>query len=397
MDDRRSTIRRHDSRSSFRSSNPNVFSDDYVLDEYEPVADGRPPASDRAGGASISSGPTLQRSLSLRQALESPRGSIRRTRLSQRSVGQESTTSRSDAEVLRQPSADLARSVSSQHRSVRTISSFGLPRAQSPYQGPTGPSQPYGMYSQDASLGRSPSVVTTSTIRPPERAYSGPAGPTQPYAMYPQNTMPEDDQETAGLAPVMPGFSQMAQPQSQAVRRLGPEGEDADDLIGPDGYTEQLPPYSRYANGIPPKVDPGAANFISQPPALQSQGESNIAQPGALGYQNEPSGYYRPEPREVLPASQGPVNPFDDSSALSSSTTAINSLPTTEKGTFKQRVQRKGNKRVCCGLLPCWALVFMVVVLCAAMLLGGVIGGIVAHHTSQRRYPTPHPQPQPQE
>ena len=402
MADRRSTSKQLPSRSSIRSSNPNVFSDDYTLEEYEPVADGRPPASfDQTGGASTPASPLPQHSLSVKQAFGSPRGSMRRSRLSQRSIGQESRTSRFDAGASRQTDSDLARSVSIQHRSVRTISSFGMPRAQSPYQGPTGPSQPYGMYPQDVSLARSPSVATTSTIRPPERAYSGPGGPTQPYGMYAQNTVPEDDQEVAGIAPAVPGFPGVAQsqsqPQPQAIRRLGPDGEDADDLIGPDGYTEQLPPYSRYANGIPPKFDSGTASFINQPAHFQPQGPQDMAQAGESRYQTGPSEYYRPELREVIPGSPVAVNPFDDSSAVMSSSIAVNSLPATEKGTFKDRVKRKGNKRVCCGLLPCWALMFMIVVLCAAILLGGVIGGIVAHHTSQKHYGTTHPQVQPQE
>lgn len=396
MADRRSTSKRSESRSSVRSSNPNVFSDDYVLEEYEPVADGRPPTSDQAGSASMTVAPSPQRSASVRQALESPRGSIRRSWLSQRSVGQGSTISRFEDESSRQSIVGLSRTVSSQHRSIHTVSSLGVPRAQSPYQGPTGPSQPYGMYSQDVSLGRSPSITTTSTIRPPERAYSGPGGPTQPYAMYSQNTVPEDDQEVAGMAPPVPGFASIAQPQPQAIRRLGPDGEDADDLIGPDGYAEQLPPYSRYANGIPPKHDSGAATFINQPPQLEPHGPQDMAQARALEHHTEPSEYYRPEPREIVPASPGVTNPFDDSSAISTPTTATNSKPTFEKSSFKESVRRKGNKRVCCGLLPCWALGFMIVILCAAVLLGGVIGGIVAHHTSQKHYSV-HASAQPQE
>ena len=397
MADRRSTSKQLQSRSSIRSSNPNVFSDDYALEEYEPVENGRPPlSSEPAETAPYSTTiitttttttppppPPPQRSLSVQQALESPHGSMRRSRLSQRSVGQESTASRFDDGASGQSVSDLGRTVSTRHRSVRTISSFGLPRAQSPYQGPTGPSQPYGMYSQDVSLARSPSVATTSTIRPPERAYSGPDGPTQPYGMYSQNTVPEDGQEVADVATAMPGFPSITQPQTQAVRRLGPDGEDADDLIGPDGYTEQLPPYSRYANGIPPKVDSSAASFVSHPlPQFPSQVTQEIAQAG-------PSEYYRPEPREVVSGSPVTANPFDDSSAVSDSTTALSSPPHSEKGTVKERVKRGGNKRVCCGLLPCWALAFVVVVLCAAILLGGIIGGIVARHTAPRHFPPP--------
>ncbi len=385
-------------RSSRNSSNPNVFSDDYALEEYEPVADGRPPASNRAGPADApqmastsATTTTPRRSRSLQSALVSPYGSMRRSRLSQGSTGQESVISRLDDGASRHSVSDLGRTLSSQHRSVRTISSLGMPRAQSPYRGPTGPSQPYGMFTQDVSLARSPSAVTASTIRPLERAYSGPAGPTQPYGMYAQNTVPEDDHEVAGLAPALPAFAGIAPAtQTQAVRRLGPDGEDADDIIGPDGYTEQLPPYSRYANGIPPKIDPAAANI---PPHLNPdfppQAPPEIPQAG-------PSEYYRPEPREVVPGSPVIANPFDDSSAALSSTVAPSSPPpNSEKTTLKDRVRRGGNRRVCCGLLPCWALAFVVVVVFAAILLGGIVGGLVAHHTYSRHpeHYTDPPQP----
>lgn len=277
-----------------------------------------------------------------------------------------------------------------------------MPRTQSPYQGPTGPSQPYGMYSQDVSLARSASNATTSTIRPLERAYSGPGGPTQPYGMYSQNTVPEDDHEVAGMGPAMAGFPGIAQvpllsqASSQAIRRLGPDGEDADDLIGPDGYTEQLPPYSRYANGIPPKADSGAASFINQPPPdFPHPGQQEMAFAGSSRAQAAPAEYYRPESREIVPGSPATVNPFDDSAATISSTTALSSLPGSEKGSFKERVRRKGNRRVCCGLLPCWTLIFVIVVLCAALFLGAIVGGIVAHHALQRHsQPSPYPQPQ---
>ena len=387
-------------RSSTNSSDPNVFSDDYALEEYEPVADGRPPAASRnhSGSGSAAAPPmdsttTPRRSRSLRAALESPYGSMRRSRLSQRSAGgRDSIISRFDDEASRQSVSDFGRTLSTQHRSVRTISSLGIPRAQSPYRGPTGPSQPYGMFTQDVSLARSPSAATNSTIRPLERAYSGPAGPTQPYGMYSQNTMPEDDQDVAGMAPALPAFAGIPPAtHAQAVRRLGPDGEDADDIIGPDGYAEQLPPYSRYANGIPPKIDSAAANI---PPHLNSGFPSNI--PPEVP-QSGPSEYYRPETREIPPGSPVTGNPFEDASAAASPITAPSSpsSPTTEKPTFKNRVKRGGNKRVCCGLLPCWALAFMVLVLVAAILLGGIVGGLVAHHTYSRhpQHYTEPPQP----
>ena len=390
-------------RSSRNSSDPNVFSDDYALEEYEPVADGRPPSSGYPGPAAppVTSTPNTtpppRRSQSLQAASESPYEAMRRSRLWQRSTNRDSTISHVDDGASRQSVSDLGRTLSTQHRSIRTLSSLGTPRPQSPYRGPTtGPSQPYGMFTQDVSLARSPSAATTSTIRPPERAYSGPVGPTQPYGMFSQNTFPENDPVTVDMAPPLPAFAGIPPAsQSQAVRRLGPDGEDADDILGPDGYAEQLPPYSRYANGIPPKVDTAAANIpphLNPNPhlPLQVQAQPEMARDG-------PSEYYRPEPREVPSISPITANPFDDSSATlaASSPLPSPSVPSSEKTSFKDRVKRGGNRRVCCGLLPCWALVFVVVALFAAIMLGGIVGGLVAHHTYSRHPPHSTDAPQP--
>lgn len=247
-----------DGRQSVRLSNPDIFSDDFALEPLGPIDDNPTASADdqNAHGhdAILSS---RRQSQSAQPATDSPPASIRQSRgslnngrgsISSRSenrISQFSTVPRSVTSI-----SDSGNTASTQHRSVRTISTFGSPRAQSPYQGATGPSQPYGMYSQDIGLARNASNATTSTIRRPERAYSGPSGPTQPYGLYAQNTVPEDDAAlVAGLAP--PVISGLNGPPHSYQRRLGPDGEDADDLIGPDGYTEQLPPYSRYANVCP--------------------------------------------------------------------------------------------------------------------------------------------------
>ena len=80
--------------------------------------------------------------------------------------------------------------------------------------------------------------------------------------------------------------------------------EDADDLIGPDGYTEQLPPYTRYANGIPPKGEyavPDANPDI--PPYIQQR--NSLLAPMIQQSHNDT---YTP------PISQSSTlnNPFDD-------------------------------------------------------------------------------------
>jgi len=349
-------------RASVHSTNPDIFSDDFALGPFGLTA------LDTDGSHDATSG-IPRRSASSPRNIESPTGSLRRSRLSQRSDGGSLVSPRYDdrASLSSNPQSvtsvsDSGNSAITQHRSVRTISTFGFPRAQSPYQGATGPSQPYGMYPQDIGLTRTPSAATASTIRQPERSYSGPSGPTQPYGMYAQNTVPEDDAGVvASMAPPIaagfPGSDQNFQ------RRLGPDGEDVDDLIGPDGYTEQLPPYSRYANGVPPKYTSGVGSVNRRnapPPPLPASDDSQET-------------LNNPEPRDATL-----VNPFGDSSTQLSSTASDAVAPKDKGGNFKERVRRRSKKKVCCGI-SCWLCVVIIVILFLAVLLGGVIGGVVAH------------------
>lgn len=382
------------------SSNPDVFSDEFALDDMEPVADGCPPTIAYFNGLSAPAA-YPQPFPPINSTNTAVGGSQKRNqRMSQRSVTQGTVSSRQSEEgsqMSRIPDSDLTRTSSMTYPSVRTISTFGLPRSQSPYQGATGPSHPYGMYAQDVPLSRTPSVATTSTLRRPERSYSGPGGPSQPYGMYSQNTVPEDeDQEIASFAPL--AISSIAGRRPDYQRRLGPEGEDADDLIGPDGHLEQLPPYSRYANGIPPKVDTSAATFTDTP-FQELQGPQSMTQ----GTLSGPSIVLHPPETPLQTSSRHrsdhwepsiAVNPFDDNSAQATSPTSTDILPKEASGSFKERVREKGRRQVCCGLMPCWLLVFVVIVLALAILLGGIVGGVVAHHSGIRPAPSQPPQSQ---
>ena len=364
-------------RDSARISNPNIFSDDFALEPLEITDDHQTASSNRGSNHEEAAAATTPRqSSSFQQASGSPGGSLRRSGGSQNSDGYSSTVSRSDNYTSRFSSpprsitsvSDSGNTVSTQHRSVGTISTFGFPLAQSPYHGPTGPSQPYGLYSQDIGLSRNPSTGTTSTIRRPERSYSGPNGPTQPYGMYAQNTVPEDDAELiGGLAPQH--ASRLPASHQNYQRRLGPDGEDADDLIGPDGYTEQLPPYSRYANGVPPKYTSGLGNIDSRstPPAPEE-----ALRDSQETLNNSPS-------RDA-----DLINPFSDSSTQLSSTASPAIPPKHEDASLKERIQRRSKKKVCCGI-SCWLCLAMVVVVFLAVLLGGVVGGVVAHKRGEEK------------
>ena len=183
--------------------------------------------------------------------------------------------------------------------------------------------------------------------------------------MYAQNTVPEDDVAlAAGLAPQTVAGLPGSQPNFQ--RRLGPDGEDVDDLIGPDGYTEQLPPYSRFANGVPPKYTSGLAGI-----------DQRSAMPLVVDDSQET--LHDPHPRDT-----GHVNPFADSPSQLSPTSSGTILAKEEDMNFKERVQRKGKRKVCCGI-SCWLCIAMVVIVFLAVLLGGVIGGVVAHKHGEQK------------
>ena len=201
--------------------------------------------------------------------------------------------------------------------------------------------------------------------------------------MYPQNTVSEDGQDPFNdpnhvVEHAYPAGSRLA-PQAHQ-RRLGPEGEDVDDLIGPDGYAEQLPPYTRYANDIPPKRDPDASNLANISTSISTQGPT--ATPVVLAQQNSQSTPHTGQNpiyvshNIVQTSSQSPLG---GSSTQVSSSTAVDALPKDERDSAMRRVQSRGKRRVCWGLVPCW-LLLVVILICIAIVIGGILGGILAHH-----------------
>lgn len=368
-------------RASVLSSHTDIFSDEFALEPYE-VADGdQDTLLDRDDGHDGTSHSLQSRRSSYRQHSSDSR--TRRSRGSQRSENGSSIAPTFDDHASRvshlsrsvTSASDLGAFTPSRQRSARTTRTADFSRAQSPYRGTIGPSHPYGMYPQDIGLTRTTSMATTSTIRQPERSYSGPSGPTQPYGMYPQNTVPEDEPITvAGF----PGMQQGYQ------RRLGPDGEDVDDLVGPDGYAEQLPPYSRFANGIPPKYTSGIGSVRRSgvPPTYIS--EVGSIRRSAVPATPEDSQETLNSPRQNLNGSRdnaSSTNPFSDSSTQLNSTTAVAVFSKDEGGSFKERVREKSRRkvRVCCGVIPCWLLFVIAVVVILAVMLGGAIGGTIAH------------------
>ncbi|KAL8917147.1 MAG: hypothetical protein Q9208_008116 [Pyrenodesmia sp. 3 TL-2023] len=375
-------------RAPGRFSNPDVFSDEYALEPLQ-VSDGfRPqislddahittpsgdlrsaPATDPADASSQEhhehvAAPT-------RRSLGSRTNGYHQRRPS--SLAHSDSTRRSSPHNMRASVHSNENFISTLSPSVSRASTFTMPRTQSPYQGATGPSHPYAMYPQDIGVFRTSSTATTSTVRPQERSYTGPAGPTQPYGMYPQNTVPEEEiSPVQTLHPPMPvGFPGRSQ---DYRRRLGPDAEDIDDLVGPDGYTEQLPPYTRYPDGIPPKRDePGPASILSAERDQNGSSEETLANSSQSG--------------ESLPQHVETNQSSTELTAIAGSDLAEQD----EGGNFKERVKEKSKKRICFGVLPLWAIAILVILMVAV--LAGVVGAVVGRARGEKQAASTTPPP----
>ncbi|PGH10428.1 hypothetical protein GX51_00187 [Blastomyces parvus] len=241
------------------------------------------------------------------------------------------------------------------HRSISTSSRFSMPRALSPYTGQTRPTHPYAMYPQATGLGRSSSASSTSTVRPVERSSVEPMPPQHPYSLYPQNTVPEEE-DTEGHSPIPVGFPGREQafqpPRNQGANEVG-------DIVGVDGHAEQLPPYTRYPDGLPQKF--GAHEYVS------------------------------PAPPEALP--QAPVSPESGVSSrtlLDEDRTRRESAPPAGEPqtddpsvSTKEKLVQTGRTRVCCGL-QIWTIILIAIVVLIGAVIGGVVGGVVGNKRGEK-------------
>lgn len=234
-----------------------------------------------------------------------------------------------------------------------------VPRAMSPYRGATGPSHPYAMYPQ-VGVGRSPSVATVSTIRHADSPLRGPTGPQHPYGMYPQNI---DYEEDLGDQPIPVGFPPRGiQPQGTTT-----QADDVGDIIGPDGHLEQLPPYSRYPDGvIRPTIGRGPASIASD---MRGRWER---------YQDEPNN------RSDSSSGSGTLINVDSSEPLRSPTTSSDRSSTLVAPVpLEEKLRQKGQQK-CCGA-PIWLVVMLSMAMVICALLGGVIGGVLGERAAEHR------------
>ena len=178
--------------------------------------------------------------------------------------------------------------------------------------------------------------------------------------------MPEEPVDSFHPMPGFPGLTQSYQ------RRFAPDGEEAADIVGPDGYTEQLPPYTRYANDIQPtQTRLGRDASEERETRNQSTASETINQPAS---------------------SQDTLTAFNPGAtrnlAVDDSLTQLNppaSETSDASGHSKERVMGKGTKRICYGKLPVWLV--MVLIFIGAVLLGAVIGGVLGHAKGAEDHP----------
>ena len=355
---------------SRRSSHSDVFSDSNAINPFEVSPLPSPTDNeDRHVEAGFHNSSHVRRPPSLHQPFPSRLGDLHRNSSIQRYLGRQPSTSRRDASMTtdaqthnsisehNNPIADAA-----PHRGTSIASRMTTSRIESPYQGTSGPSHPYAMYSQDIGVGRTLSNATSSTFRSVPRSYSGPSRPTHPYAMYPQDTSSEDDVSMpATVSPLVPPGS--ATRDQRYERRLGPEGEDVGDIVGPDGHTEQLPPYTRYANDLPPKESPVETNSPDNP-LHNPFGDSQTALNGS-----------------PVEPTQNQITPTPLSHFVPGMEALQNRPPAGEGGHFKEFLTAKSRRRIC-GLVPLW-LVIILIVLLLTVIIGGAVGAVLhhAHHT----------------
>ncbi|KAL6404683.1 uncharacterized protein AUP68_11510 [Ilyonectria robusta] len=259
-------------------------------------------------------------------------------------------------------------------------------RVESPYRGPSGPSHPYQMYPQ-----RTMSVATTSTsaavaaaVIPEDQSYTGPRGPTHPYTLYPQNTVATGEPEAD---PIPVGFNGMG---GNYQRQIGPDGEEAGDMIGPLGHMEELPPYTRYAeNAFVPKttvaaVSPAATSAggatvatAATPTTEPTSPSRSIAGAGGIGIATRDPEFSSTEDDIGMPRARPSVR--SNTSQLSQHDVNTAARDVAEKPTIN-KWQRRAKKKLW-GIVPYWAICLLTVgLIIMGIIMGAVIGTLLTRH-----------------
>ncbi|KAF4507442.1 hypothetical protein G6O67_006074 [Ophiocordyceps sinensis] len=247
-----------------------------------------------------------------------------------------------------------------------------LMQPESPYRGPLGPSHPYSMYPQ-----RTFSTATSSTAPNSNRqSYAGPRGPTHPYALYTQTTAAGEETAQEEI-PV--GFTGMG---SAYQRQLGPDGEEAGDLIGPLGHMEELPPYTRYPEDSNARRKSPEPVHGTPPSSAETIRDSQpIPGAGGLGIATRNPEFSSTE--DDLPA----LSPSRPTSRSEASQHEINTAARdfSEKTTLT-KWQRRARKKLW-GIVPYWAIGLLAV---GIVIVGVVLGTVIGTLLTKKESANPH-------
>ena len=354
------------SQYSLAYSNPDVFSDDFAVEPLD-VADGFQsslPSNGRDTATFTQPFNVARRPVAFEQPQESS-STFLRVRGSQSSRRSKGNTSIHGADSVQPSNRPLSMASTSDanpiflpHRPPSTISAFSVPRTQSPYQGVSGPSHPYGMYPQDTALARTQSIAN-SLRRTSERSSTGIHARLALHGDDAQASIPQMEMSTVhGPAPSIPvGFPGLGQ---NYRRRLGPEGEEADDILGPDGHTEQLPPYTRYPDNTTLKTGlSGSPRRTSTSRNRHEASEETLI----LAQTNELAADHTVTSNSNTPLSTAPNDTPD--------------IETPRRPNLKARFKKTATRRI--WGLPIWFSIVVLILLIIAGMLGATIGGYLAH------------------
>lgn len=242
--------------------------------------------------------------------------------------------------------------------------------------------------------------------------------PAHPYAMYSQSGLDDETpaQDMHSIQPAVPPI-QTAMPvgfpglSNGYHRVLGPDGEEQD-IIGPDGHTEQLPPYSRYPDAGPTKAsmaaEASASRVIPAPlnPAMDIEDPFNApASPvspvseASFSVHALPAAAAEPLLPTITPARLPPQRPETQTGNVAP-ISSVNTVPaapsdsssasllTAESGELSEKYNEKGDpesakvswrKKRLFGKVPMGVVVVVLVLLLVfAVALGAAIGTFAA-------------------
>jgi hypothetical protein len=209
--------------------------------------------------------------------------------------------------------------------------------------------------------------------------------------MYPQNVV-EDEPPIPPIQSAIPvGFPGLS---TGYHRQIGPDGEEQD-IVGPDGHTEQLPPYTRYPDEVPTKaalaVDVNSTTTPVEVPAAvplppSASGDALVSSPVSpmTPAPSSPSEQRDSNSRGSVAVAVVPTAPA--LSITSSASTTSTEQGISEKPATADRPKSWRSKKLW-GKLPMGvAAILLVLVLVFAIVLGAAIGTFVSRNNRNGRH-----------